>query len=124
MGTPYLEIQAAIFRQVYQYAGTQLRAAIALGITPDTVSRILRRSERRRFAADSAASPEPMAEEKQPCGQPRTAEPLARAVGQIERARERAMRSERKLFAVESPYLEDSDPSLDSADQEALMTDD
>src|SRR5208337_734115 len=47
MGTSYQEIQESIFRQVYELAGTQLRAAIALGITPDTVSRVMRRSVRR-----------------------------------------------------------------------------
>jgi hypothetical protein len=47
MGTPYQEIQASVFRQAYQMAGTQLRAAIALGITPETVSRVLRRSGRK-----------------------------------------------------------------------------
>jgi DNA invertase Pin-like site-specific DNA recombinase len=46
LGTPYQEIRESVFRQAYQLAGTQLRAAIALGITPDTVSRILRRSDR------------------------------------------------------------------------------
>jgi hypothetical protein len=50
MGTPYQEIQESIFRHVYELAGTQLRAAIALGITPDTVSRILRRADRKRAA--------------------------------------------------------------------------
>ena len=49
MGTSYLEIQETIFRQVYELAGTQLRAAIALGITPDTVSRVLRRHDRKRI---------------------------------------------------------------------------
>ncbi|HMD85140.1 MAG TPA: hypothetical protein VKO18_10625 [Terriglobia bacterium] len=51
MGTSYQEIQESIFRQVYQLAGTQLRAAIALGITPDTVSRVLRRHDRKRLAS-------------------------------------------------------------------------
>jgi hypothetical protein len=50
LGTSYQEIQVSIFRQAYQLAGTQLRAAIALGITPDTVSRVLRRSDRRNVA--------------------------------------------------------------------------
>ena len=50
IGTSYQEIQESIFRQVYELAGTQLRAAIALGITPDTVSRILRRCGRRGIA--------------------------------------------------------------------------
>lgn len=47
LGTPYREIQEAVFRQAYRHAGTQLRAAIALGITPETVSRVLRRADRR-----------------------------------------------------------------------------
>lgn len=46
LGTSYLEIQASIFRQAWQLAGTQLRAAVALGITPDTISRVLKRCER------------------------------------------------------------------------------
>jgi hypothetical protein len=46
IGTSYLEIQASIFRQAWRLTGTQLRAAIALGITPDTISRVLRRCDR------------------------------------------------------------------------------
>lgn len=46
LGTSYLEIRESIFRQAWQIAGTQLRAAVALGITPDTISRVLRRCER------------------------------------------------------------------------------
>src|SRR5208283_2596303 len=46
IGTSYLEIQASIFRQAWQLTGTQLRAAIALDITPDTISRVLRRCDR------------------------------------------------------------------------------
>ena len=46
IGTPYWEIQASIFRQAWQMTGTQLRAAIALGITPETISRVLRRGDR------------------------------------------------------------------------------
>jgi len=48
MGTSYLEIQASIFRQAWQHAGTQLRAAIALGIVPETISRALRACDRKR----------------------------------------------------------------------------
>ncbi|MGA3323172.1 MAG: hypothetical protein ABSF45_01760 [Terriglobia bacterium] len=48
MGTSYMKIQENIFRQAWQLAGTQLRAAIALGITPETVSRFLRRCDRAR----------------------------------------------------------------------------
>jgi hypothetical protein len=57
LGTPYLEIRDSILRQAWQLAGTQLRAAIALGITPETVSRNLRRSDRtrsKRYAGSSA----------------------------------------------------------------------
>ncbi|MGA2987487.1 MAG: hypothetical protein ABSG32_27160 [Terriglobia bacterium] len=50
MGTSYLEIQESIFRQARQFAGTQLRAAITLGVTPDTISRVLRRCDRMRIA--------------------------------------------------------------------------
>ena len=41
LGTPYREIRDSILRQAWELAGTQLRAAIALGITPETVSRTL-----------------------------------------------------------------------------------
>jgi hypothetical protein len=51
MGTSYLEIQASIFRQAWQLAGTQLRAAIALGITPETISRALRACDRKRIGS-------------------------------------------------------------------------
>ncbi len=47
MGTSYYEIQESIFRQAWQLAGSQLRAAIALGITPETISRFLRRCDRK-----------------------------------------------------------------------------
>ena len=47
IGTSFREIQENIIRQVYEHVGTQLRTATALGITPDTVSRVLLRSERR-----------------------------------------------------------------------------
>lgn len=47
MGTPYQEIQDSIFLQAYRLAGTPLRAAIALGITPETVSRVVGRYEGR-----------------------------------------------------------------------------
>jgi len=50
LGTSYLEIQASIFRQAWQLAGTQLRAAVALGLTPDTISRVLKRCERMGLA--------------------------------------------------------------------------
>jgi hypothetical protein len=49
MGTSYYEIQESIFRQAWQLAGSQLRAAIALGITPETISRFLRRCDRERM---------------------------------------------------------------------------
>jgi len=46
LGTSYLDIQASVFRQAWQLAGTQLRAALALGITPETISRVLRKCDR------------------------------------------------------------------------------
>jgi len=46
LGTSYAEIHVSVFRQAWQLAGTQLRAAIALGITADTISRVLRRCDR------------------------------------------------------------------------------
>jgi hypothetical protein len=48
LGTPYQEIQESIFRQAYRLTGTQLRAAIALGIIPDSVARVMQRMERRK----------------------------------------------------------------------------
>lgn len=52
MGTPYRDIQELVLRQAYKLMGTQLRAAFALGITPETISRVLRRGEKRRAAQD------------------------------------------------------------------------
>ena len=46
--TSYQEIRDSVLRQAWQIAGTQLNAAIALGITPGTVSRNLQRAERDR----------------------------------------------------------------------------
>lgn len=51
LGTPYLEIRESILRQAWELAGTQARAAAALGITPETVSRFLLRRERERLYA-------------------------------------------------------------------------
>lgn len=53
LGTSYQEIRDSVLRQAWQLAGTQLRAAIALGITPETVSRNLRRAERNRSIGSS-----------------------------------------------------------------------
>ena len=50
LGTSYKEIKVLILRQAYEHAGTQLLAAKALGITPDTVSRILSGWDRRKLA--------------------------------------------------------------------------
>ena len=60
MGTSYQEIQESIFRQAYQAAGTQLRAAIALGITPETVSRVLRRADRRGVSRNEVSEARPL----------------------------------------------------------------
>jgi DNA-binding transcriptional regulator YdaS (Cro superfamily) len=54
LGTPYREIRNSILLQAWQLAGTQLRAAIALGIRPETVSRNLRRAERNRAERNRA----------------------------------------------------------------------
>jgi hypothetical protein len=48
LGTSYQEIRESIIHQAWELAGTQLRAAVALGITPETVSRMLRRTEKPR----------------------------------------------------------------------------
>jgi hypothetical protein len=53
LGTPYQEIRDSVLRQAWRLAGTQLRAAIALGIRPETVSRNLRWAERDRAIASS-----------------------------------------------------------------------
>ncbi|MGD0221766.1 MAG: hypothetical protein ABSF71_05475 [Terriglobia bacterium] len=50
IGASYEQIEESIVRQVYELEGTQLRTAIALSITPETVSRIMRRSDRRRVS--------------------------------------------------------------------------
>jgi hypothetical protein len=57
-----LEIQASIFRQAWQFAGTQLRAANALGITPDTISRVLRRCDRLRIGSPKVPEAWPVVE--------------------------------------------------------------
>ena len=54
LGTPYREIQDSILRQAWELAATQLRAAVALGITPETVSRNLRRSKANQDIRTSA----------------------------------------------------------------------
>jgi len=51
IGTSYEEIQESVVRQVYELEGTQFRTAIALGITPETVSRIMRRSDNRTISS-------------------------------------------------------------------------
>jgi hypothetical protein len=51
--TLYQEIRNSVLRQAWQLAGTQLRAAVALGIRPETVSRNLRRAERDRAIGSS-----------------------------------------------------------------------
>jgi len=56
LGTSYQEIRDSVLLQAWQLAGTQLRAAVALGIRPETVSRNLLRAERNR-AVVSAAHP-------------------------------------------------------------------
>jgi hypothetical protein len=48
LDTPYAEIQERVFREAWRLAGTQLRAAWALGITPETISRFLKKCERKR----------------------------------------------------------------------------
>ncbi len=53
LGTPYREIRDAIFSQAWQLAGTQMRAAIALGITPETISRNYRRGKKNRVVGPS-----------------------------------------------------------------------
>jgi len=125
LGTPYQEIREEILRQAYEMAGTQLRAAVALGITPDTISRVMRRSERRRMGAAEAAFGS-AGQSETPLFRARPAELLARAVGQVGRARDGEQRSERKLFTAEKLFAEEPDNnlSLDGADQEAVWRED
>ena len=59
MGTSFYEIQEDVFRQAWQLAGTQLRAAVALGITPETLSRFLRRCSRERVCSSRLPAPWP-----------------------------------------------------------------
>ncbi len=64
LGTSYREMQVRIFRQAWELAGTQLRAAFALGVTPDTISRVLRRCDREserppRLPSQPLADPSP-----------------------------------------------------------------
>ena len=47
LATSYAEIQEMIYRQAWEKAGTQLRAAFALGITPETISRFLKKREKK-----------------------------------------------------------------------------
>ena len=54
-GTPDQGIQEPIFQQEHELAGVQLRAAIALGITAGTVSRVLRRPVRRSVPMQTAS---------------------------------------------------------------------
>jgi hypothetical protein len=69
IGTSYLEIQASIFRQAWRLTGTQLRAAIALGITPDTISRVLRRCDRGINRAIGSSGHRAIDSENEPPGQ-------------------------------------------------------
>lgn len=62
----YLEIQAGFFRHTWRLAGTRLRAALALGITPETISRILPRSARRRIACPEVPEAWPLAGPPEP----------------------------------------------------------
>ena len=69
-GTPYLHIQESILRQAWELARTQLRAAIALGITPDTVSRILRHCDRLKIGSPPRAEVKPVITPPEPSTQP------------------------------------------------------
>jgi hypothetical protein len=68
MGTSYKEIQECVFRQAWQLAGTQLRAAVALGITPETLSRFLRRCNRERISSPRVPEAWPVVAVNQPIG--------------------------------------------------------
>jgi hypothetical protein len=68
MGTSFYEIQENVFRQAWQLAGTQLRAAVALGITPETLSRFLRRRNRERISSPRVPEAWPVVAVNQPIG--------------------------------------------------------
>jgi hypothetical protein len=57
LGTPWPEIQEMVFRQAWEKAGTQLRAAFALGITPETISRFLKKREKLARSEQNQGSP-------------------------------------------------------------------
>ena len=97
MGTSYRDIKEEILRQAYELAGTHLRAAIALGITPETVSRILRRGRKKRTSRDG--------------GEPEVRDLMAREVGRIEDPADRAARIARRLSRFSDLYDDEDDRS-------------
>jgi hypothetical protein len=66
MGTSYFDIQEMIFRQAWQIAGSQLQAAVALGITPETISRFLRRCDRTKVASPKVPEAWPVVRPPEP----------------------------------------------------------
>lgn len=59
LGTSFQAMQESIFRQTWILTGSQLRAAIALGIRPETISRCLCRAGRIRIASSRVPEPWP-----------------------------------------------------------------
>ena len=124
MGTPYYEIQETIFRQAYELAGTHLRAAIALGITPETISRVLRKSDRRQAESQTtryqAGGHNGLSlEQRVPVNRgehlkPRPAELKAQAVAAIRR-----LSAARRAFLETEGYY----TSSDLCEQDDAMTD-
>lgn len=116
MGTPLREIKELLFRQAYQLAGTQLRAAIALGITPETVSRVLRRAKK-RTGRDGAGSADGG-------GDQAIAELKALELGLIKDPAERAARIARRLSRFDDLFTdEENDLSPKAAGAQAAVPD-
>ena len=66
LGTTFLAMQESIFRQTWILTGSQLRAAIALGIRPETISRCLCRSGRIKVASSQVPEPWPATTSPEP----------------------------------------------------------
>ncbi len=117
-GTSYLEIQSSIFRQAWQMAGTQLRAAIALGITPETISRVLRFCDRKGIGCPKVPEAWPVVADNRATG--RSTDPV------IGRSGDRVMGGQSQPPVARIPFAEneESDSFLEPEDEQQLNTDD
>lgn len=66
LGTPFREIQMMVFRQAWELAGSQFKAAIALGVCPITIWRHLSQYDRDRLIRPLHPEARPMAESPAP----------------------------------------------------------